>query len=119
MSSSNCTNNYVPEYVPQDLPWYERDGLITWYDQVKCQKFLRNSNKHFKTAMIINFDIIRREAASHKVQDEVLKKYQTVQNERVSKYPKSDKDEFLSNAFRVDRPDIFFEKKVVLNHFKK
>ena len=90
MSSSNCTNNYVPEYVPQDLPWYERHGLITWYDQVKSQKFLRNSNNHFKTASFINFDIIRREAAGHKVQDEVLKKYQTVQNERVSKYPKSD-----------------------------
>ena len=48
MSSSNCTNNYVPEYVPEDLPWYEKDGLITWYDQIKCQEFSRNSNKHFK-----------------------------------------------------------------------
>ena len=74
MSSSKCTNNYVPEYVSQGLPWYERDGLMPWHDQVKCQEFLRNSNKHFKTAKIINFDIIRREAAGQKVPDEVLKK---------------------------------------------
>ena len=55
--------------------WYERDRLLTWYDQVKCQEFLRNLNKHFETAKIIKFDIIRRKAAGQKVPDEVLKKY--------------------------------------------
>ena len=25
-------NGYVPEYVPEDLPWYERDGLMTYID---------------------------------------------------------------------------------------
>ena len=35
---SNCANNYVPEYVPQDLPWHERDRLMTWYNQAKYQK---------------------------------------------------------------------------------
>lgn len=74
MSSSNCPNKYVPEYVPQDLRRYERDGGMTWYDQIKCQEFLRNSDsdKHLKTAKNINFDIIRREAADQKVLDEVL-----------------------------------------------
>ena len=74
MSSSNCTNNYIPEYVAQNLPWYERDGLMTSYDQIKCQEFLRNSDKHFKTGKIVNFDIISREAAAEKVLDNVLKK---------------------------------------------
>ena len=32
-------NSYVTEYVPESLPWYERDGLLTWYDQVKCKNF--------------------------------------------------------------------------------
>ena len=116
---SNCTNNYVPEYVPRDLPWYERDGLMTWYDQAKYQYFLKNSDRHFKTTKAINFDIIRREAAGQKVPDELLKKYQTIENERVSKYPKGERNKFLSSTFRTDRTDIFFEKKVVLNHFKK
>ena len=35
-------NNYVPEYVPENLPWYERDGLLTWYDQEKCKEFLED-----------------------------------------------------------------------------
>ena len=32
-------NSYVPEYVPENLPWYERDGRLTWYDQVKFKNF--------------------------------------------------------------------------------
>ena len=101
MSSNNCINNYVPEYVPTDLLWYEPDGLMTWYDQVKCEEFLRDSDKHFKMEKVINFDIIRREVSGEKVPDEVLKKYQTIQNERVSKYPKSDKKNFLAVLFAL------------------
>ena len=33
-------NSYVPKFIPKDLPWYERDGLMTWYDQMKCEDFL-------------------------------------------------------------------------------
>ena len=35
------------------------------------------------------------------------------------KYPKKDQDKFLESAFRTKRHDIFYEKDVVLNHFKK
>ena len=80
MSNNNCVNNSVPEYVPQDLPWYERDGLMTYYNQVKCQEFLRNSDNHFKAAKIINFVIVRREAVGEKVPVDLLRKYQTVQH---------------------------------------
>ena len=41
-------NNYAPEYMPENLPWYERDGLLTWYDQVKCKEFLEDTDAHFK-----------------------------------------------------------------------
>ena len=103
----------MPEYVPQDLPWYDRDGLMTWYDQAKCQEFLKIPDGHFKTTKVINLDIIRRETGGEKVPEEHLKKYQTIENERVPKYPKSEQNKFFSSAFRTDRPDIFFEKKVV------
>ena len=26
----------IPKFVPNDLKWYERDGLDTWYLQNKC-----------------------------------------------------------------------------------
>ena len=51
------SNNFVPEYMLPDLPWYECDGLSTWYNQAKCQEFLRNSKEHFNSTKTINFDI--------------------------------------------------------------
>ena len=43
-----ASNNYITEYVPSDFPWYERDGLMTWYDQRKCEEFLRDPKSHLK-----------------------------------------------------------------------
>ena len=51
-------NSCVPEYVPSDLPWYKRDGLMTWYDQRKCEDLLRDLKGHFNNMKIVNFDII-------------------------------------------------------------
>ena len=44
------------------------------------------------------------------VSDNVLKKYQPVQNKMVSNYIKTYQDKFLDDAFRIERLDIFFEK---------
>lgn len=41
------SNNYVPIYVQKNLPWYERDGFLTWHDQCKCKEFLNDTDKHF------------------------------------------------------------------------
>ena len=41
-------NVFVPPFVSNELKWYERDGLDTWYKQNKCQEFLQNTNKHFE-----------------------------------------------------------------------
>ena len=46
--------NYVPKY----LPWYERDGLMTYIDQLKFERFKENREEHFKNAEIVNFNII-------------------------------------------------------------
>ena len=69
-----ASNNYIPEYVLSDLPWYDRDGLITWYDQRKGKRFLRNPKNSFKSTKIVNFDIIRKQTAEAKIPDETFKK---------------------------------------------
>lgn len=71
-------NNYIPEYVPPNLLWYDRDGLITWYNQRKCEEFLKNPKEHFDNTKIVNFGIIRREAKGKTIPEDLLKKYQTV-----------------------------------------
>ena len=41
-------NKYIPKYVPNDLKWYEKDGLDTWYLQNKHTDFLMDTDEHFK-----------------------------------------------------------------------
>lgn len=106
---SNCVNNYVLEYFPKDLLWYERDGLMTWYDQVKCENFLRDTGKHFKEAKVINFNIIHQEARGEKVPEEVLKHYQTLQDHRVRQYSEPDQRKTFLVPFE-QTPKIYSSK---------
>ena len=112
------TNNYIPESTPSNLPWYEIDGLITWLDKVKCDEFLEDFNKHFRKKKIVNFYIIYKSNRGEKIPEGDLKKYQTVQNNRVKQYPQKDKDKLLFAAFRTDRKDLHFEKEVANSYFK-
>ena len=82
-----AVNNYVPGYVPENLPWYERDGLLTWYDQAKCKEFLEDPDVHFKNKKIVNFDIIDKSIRGEKIPENDLENYQTVKMDRVKKYP--------------------------------
>ena len=80
---------------------------MRWYDETKCEDFLRDNDKQFQQARIINFDIIYREFCGEEVPKEILKHYQTVNNKCVSEYPTVEQDKILSSAFRTDRKDFF------------
>ena len=69
----SAQNNYVAEYVPDNWSWYERDGLLTYIDKFKCDRFLEKSRTHFQETPIINFDIIHRQAGGEKNCDKDLK----------------------------------------------
>ena len=40
---------------------------MTWYDQCKCEDFLRDTNKDIRETKIVNFDIIHKEFCGDKV----------------------------------------------------
>ena len=80
------TNTYVPTFVPQDLKWYERDELMTWYDQGKCRDFLDELDTHFENVKIVNFDIINKFVRGQKMSQLTLQNYQTIQNKEVFEY---------------------------------
>lgn len=56
---------------------------MTHVDKLKCNKFLEEPDKHFKEKKIVNFDIIYQSIKGEKIPEDDLKKYQTVQNNRV------------------------------------
>ena len=110
--------SYVPHLVLQDLPWYEHDGLMTWYNQGKCQDILRDTDRDFNETKIVNFDIIHKQCRGDVVPNELLNYYQTVNQTRVSEYPSDDQEKILSSAFCTDRKDIYFKrKKNIEKHF--
>ena len=111
-----ASNNYVAQYIPSDLPWYERDGLMMWHDQRKCKDFFRAPKNHFKNRKIVNFDIIRKQAAGEKVPNET-KKVPDGKRGGPQNIPKKTRRIF-SHAFKTERPDIHFERNVIRNHFK-
>ena len=111
-------NNYICNYVRDNLPWYERDGLLTYIDKLRYDKFLENPDKHFEETKIVNFDIIYKSIRVEKNPEQTIKDYQTVKDERVTSYPKEDQNKFLSSAFSTDRKEFYFEKKVIDNYFK-
>ena len=57
-------NKFIPIY--QDLKWFERDRLETWYRSNKCEEFLENTDLYFKNRKVINFDMIKNDTSDDK-----------------------------------------------------
>ena len=116
---TNLANKFVPEFVPENLPWYKRDSLLTWYDQAKCRDFLEDTDGHFRTTKIVNFDIINKDLKKEKISKETLKGYQILNYEQVMTYPPEVQRKIFESAFRTDRKDIFFKKESIDEYLKK
>lgn len=52
------------------------------YDQVKCEQFLEDVNKHFSKTKMVNFDIINKSIKGEEISERVLKDYQTFVKEK-------------------------------------
>ena len=115
----NLANKFVPEFVPENLPWYKRDSLLIWYDQAKCRDFLEDTDGHFRTTKIVNFDIINKDLKKEKISKETLKGYQILNYEQVMTYPPEVQRKIFESAFRTDRKDIFFKKESIDEYLKK
>ena len=116
-SSANTiyTNTYIPEYVSDNLKWYERDDLDTWYKKIKCDEFLEDTDVYFHTTQIVNFDIIRNQKAITKNK---LEQYHTVSYDAIKKYPSTEQARITSSIFRnIDRSYLHVTPAVGKSHF--
>ena len=75
-------NKFIPKYIPNDLKWYEKDGLDTWYLKNKCGEFINNTDIYFTNFKITNFDFIK-----NNVSKENKKQYQTLDHHEIKHYP--------------------------------
>ena len=105
-------NIFVQKVIPNDLKWYERGGLNTWYLEGKCKDFLENTDRYFEQMKIINFYILS-------VSKKGLKQYQQTDHQMVMSYPTKERKEIFSSIFRnVGRNDMNVTKGSVNEHFK-
>ena len=103
-------NKFIPKYVPNNLKWYKRGGLETWYLHNKCNDFLMDTDEHFKETNIVNFDIIK----DKKLEEEKLKQYQTIDHDEIMKYPAQLREPICSSIFRNSkRKDMHISKETV------
>ena len=115
--SKKSVNKYVPRFAQHsELPWYERDGLLSYMDALKCEEFLKDTDCHFKTAQVVNFDIIY-QCRLDPLQGS-YKQYQIVSKKDMDKYSPNGKKKIANSATRCDRKDAFINKKVTFDHFK-
>ena len=106
-------NTFVPPFVSNDLEWFERYGLETWYRRSKCEEFLQDTDSHFKNRKIVNFDMIKNEASDTKI-----KQYQQIDHDEIKKYPIEYQQEITSSIFRIaNRQDMYIEKRTIKEHF--
>ena len=109
-------NTYIPKFVPNNLPWYKKDGLNRWYEQNKCNDFLEDPDKHFENLQINNFDLIFNK---NKLSSQKMKQYQTIEHKEIMGYPKQEREQIMSSGFRnVMRKDMFIQKETLHGHFK-
>ena len=104
-------NKFIPIY--QDLKWFERDRLETWYRSNKCEEFLENTDLYFKNRKIINLDMIKNDTS-----DDKTKQYQQIDHDEIEKYLKCYQEQIMSSIFRNANPkDMKIQKRTVHEHF--
>ena len=104
-------NKFIPIY--QDLKWFERDRLETWYRSNKCEEFLENTDLYIKNRKIINLDMIKNDTS-----DDKTKQYQQIDHDEIEKYLKCYQEQIMSSIFRNANPkDMKIQKRTVHEHF--
>ena len=107
---------YIPEVVPNNLKLCERDGLLTYNDQLKYERFTQDPDKYLEKTEVFNFGMIcsrcRRDKKTFSG-----KYFQTVFQSNVQKLSQKERKKVVSACLRSHRKDIFVEKILTLSHF--
>ena len=110
-------NKYIPPFVKENLKWYERDGLITYIEQLEYKKFKEDRDSYLEKIKITNFDIIHSKCRNEPLENEI-KYYKTVYAKDLKQMPLADKDAALAACFRSKRKDIYVVKSLRDEYFR-
>ena len=113
MSAKYPVTSYVPTKVDKVY------DLHTRLNRIKYDEILNDLNGHFSNCYVTNFDLINHECRGSELQYS-RKFYETIFSDDIRKNISSkDRYKFCASAIRSERNDLHFEKKVIIDHFKK
>ena len=107
-----CVNNYIPYYP------VHRGSLHETLLRNKYEKINKNKEEYFKSAKLVNFDIINNECKQETLENSV-EYYQTIKKEDLKYAKENDREEFIRAAIKSERNDVNVARDVVVEHFKK
>ena len=102
-------NSYISKYVKKELQWYERDGIMTYIDQLKYEEYSRDPHSYVANANLINFNMIHARCRGDKQENSTCF-YQTIKASDLTNMPEKEKDTAVSACLRSPRPDVCLEK---------
>lgn len=76
--------------MPENLPWYERDGLMMYIDQMKYKEYSENKDQYLKNVEVVNFDMIHNPCSGIPLQNSETF-YKTAKEKDLKKFPKKKK----------------------------
>ena len=104
-------NTYIP-YYPEEKTCLHDTLLIERYKRIK-----QDLADYFLNVKILNFDIIHHESRGNPLTYD-RKYYQQIHEKHFKNIPKKDdRYDFISNAIKSKRDDIYIQKDVIKKHF--
>ena len=112
--SKNKTTIYVDNYIP----YYpvNKDCLHDTLLRDKYKRIQENKEEYFIQAKVINFNIINHECRGDPLENSV-KYYETIYQENLRR-AKEDINEFIGEAIKSKRKDLYVNNDVLNKHFK-
>ena len=107
----------VTSYVPKKVEYVY--DLHTRLNDEKNKEILNDLDGYFQKCYITNFDLIHNECRGDKLNFS-KKFYQTVYSKELRENLEfNDQNNFIAEGIKSERNDLFFEKKIYIDHFER
>ena len=103
--------------MPENLPWYERDGLMMYIDQMKYKEYSENKDQYLKNVEVVNFDMIHNRCSGIPLQNSETF-YKTAKEKDLKKFPKKKKNDTFAAIARCSRTDLYAQGDLMIECFK-
>ena len=107
-----CVNSYIPYYP------IKKDTLHDTLLRNKYEDINNNKKEYFQLAKIVNFDLIHNECRGTLLENSV-KYYHTIDQYNLECAREEDREEFIGEAIKSKRDDLYIEKEIIIQHFRE